>query len=59
MDAYGAGQLFGALFIAVFAGAVIWAGIQRRRRGENGTVLIAVGAVLAIAFLVMIVQGGG
>jgi hypothetical protein len=58
MDAYGAGRLVGALVIAGIAGAVLWAGIQRRRRGENGTALIAVGAVLAIAFLVMIVQGG-
>ena len=58
MDAYSAGQLFGALFIAVLAGAVLWAGVQRNRRGENGTVLIVVGAVLAVAFLVMIVRGG-
>jgi hypothetical protein len=57
MDAYSAGQLFGALFIAVFAGAGLWAGIQRRRRGENGTPLIAIGALLAIGFLMMIVRG--
>jgi hypothetical protein len=58
VDAYGAGRLVGALVIAAIAGAVLWAGLQRRKRGENGTVLIAVGAVLAIAFLVMMVQGG-
>jgi hypothetical protein len=58
MDAYSAGRLFGALVIAVLAGAVLWAGVKRNRRGENGTVLIVVGAVLAIAFLVMIVRGG-
>ncbi len=57
MDAYSAGQLFGMILIAVFAGAVLWAGIQRRKRGENGTPLIAIGALLAIAFLVMIVRG--
>ena len=57
MDAYSAGQLFGVLFIAVFAGAVLWAGIQRKKRGENGTPLIAIGAVMAIAFLVTIVRG--
>lgn len=56
MEAYGVGRLFGALFIAVLAGAVIWAGLQRRKRGENGTVLIAAGAVLATAFLVTILQ---
>ena len=57
MDAYSAGRLFGLLFIAVFAGAVLWAGIQRRKRGENGTPLIAIGALLAIGFLVMVVRG--
>ncbi len=59
MDAYGAGRIFGSLVIAVAAGAVLWAGVQRRRRGENGTVLLVVGALLAIGFLVMIVRGGG
>ena len=59
MDAYGAGRLVGIIVIAVIAGAVLWAGLQRNKRGENGTVLIAVGAVLAIAFLVMILRGGG
>lgn len=58
MDAYGAGRLFGALFIAALAGAVLWSGLQRRKRGENGTALIALGAVMAVGFLVMIVQSG-
>ena len=58
MDAYGAGRIFGTLFIAALAGAVLWAGLQRRKRGENGTPYIVVGALLAIGFLVMIVRGG-
>ena len=57
MTSYEWGRIFGALFMAVLAGALLWTGLQRRRRGENGTAFIAIGAVLAVGFLVSLARG--